>query len=127
MKILINFMILKYGQRKVFNIFSAIAILLACLGLFGLSAYSATTKNKRDRYQEKYWEHQQEISLFYYPTVLLKLVLVAFVIACPIAWFVMNKWLQDFAYRINISWWMFVLAGIVGIVHCIDNGKFPGN
>jgi putative ABC transport system permease protein len=45
----------------------------------------------------------------------LKLVLLAFLIASPIAWYVMNKWLQDFAYRINISWWMFGIAGAIVI------------
>jgi putative ABC transport system permease protein len=42
----------------------------------------------------------------------LKLVMLAFVIAIPVAWYAMNKWIQDFAYRINISWWMFMVAGL---------------
>jgi putative ABC transport system permease protein len=46
----------------------------------------------------------------------LKLVVIASIIAFPIAWFAMNKWLQDFAYRINISWWVFVIASVVAIL-----------
>jgi putative ABC transport system permease protein len=46
----------------------------------------------------------------------LKLVIVAIIIASPIAWFAMNKWLQGFAYRINISWWMFVVAGLLAVL-----------
>jgi putative ABC transport system permease protein len=47
---------------------------------------------------------------------ILKWVLVSFVIACPIAWYIMNRWLQDFAFRTNISWWIYALAGLAAIV-----------
>ena len=50
-----------------------------------------------------------------------------FVIAIPAAWLAANKWLQNYPYRITLSWWMFTVAGIVGNIDCIDNGKLPGN
>ena len=103
---------------KVFNIFSAIAILLACLGLFGLSAYSARQRIKEIGIRKVLGASAGSITLLL-SNSFIKLVLIAFVIACPVAWFVMNKWLQDFAYRINISWWVFVLAGILALsLHC---------
>lgn len=108
---------------KVFNIFSAIAILLACLGLFGLSAYSAKQRIKEIGIRKVLGASAGNITLLL-SNSFIKLVLVAFVIACPIAWFVMNKWLQDFTYRINISWWMFVLAGIVALLIALITVSF---
>ena len=108
---------------KVFNIFSAIAILLACLGLFGLSAYSAKQRIKEIGIRKVLGASAGNITLLL-SNSFIKLVLVAFVIACPIAWFVMNKWLQDFAYRIQISWWMFVLAGILALVIALITVSF---
>ena len=108
---------------KVFNIFSAIAILLACLGLFGLSAYSAKQRIKEIGIRKVLGASAGNITLLL-SNSFIKLVLVAFVIACPIAWFVMDKWLQDFAYRINISWWMFVLAGILAVLIAVITVSF---
>ena len=99
---------------KVFNIFSAIAILLACLGLFGLSAYSARQRIKEIGIRKVLGASAGNIT-FLLSNSFLKLVIVAFFIAIPLAWFVMDKWLQDFAYRIHISWWMFGLAGIMAL------------
>ena len=56
----------------------------------------------------------------------IKLVIVAFVIASPVAWFIMHNWLQDFAYRINISWWIF-FCRLACCNNCFGNNKFPGN
>jgi putative ABC transport system permease protein len=108
---------------KVFNIFSAIAILLACLGLFGLSAYSAKQRIKEIGIRKVLGASAGNITLLL-SNSFIKLVLVAFVIACPIAWFVMDKWLQDFAYRINISWWMFVLAGLLALLIALITVSF---
>jgi putative ABC transport system permease protein len=99
---------------KVFNIFSAIAILLACLGLFGLSAYSARQRIKEIGIRKVLGASASNIT-FLLSNSFLKLVIVAFFIAIPLAWFVMDKWLQDFAYRIHISWWMFGLAGFMAL------------
>ena len=53
--------------------------------------------------------------------------MIAVIIASPVAWYFMHSWLQDFAYRMNISWWIFVIGRIIGIVNCIANSKLPGN
>jgi putative ABC transport system permease protein len=108
---------------KVFNIFSAIAILLACLGLFGLSAYSARQRIKEIGIRKTLGASAGNITLLL-SNSFIKLVLVAFFVACPIAWFVMNKWLQDFAYRININWWVFVIAGIAAILIALITVSF---
>jgi putative ABC transport system permease protein len=108
---------------KVFNIFSAIAILLACLGLFGLSAYSARQRIKEIGIRKTLGASAGNITLLL-SNSFIKLVLIAFFVACPIAWFVMNKWLQDFAYRININWWVFVIAGIAAILIALITVSF---
>ena len=100
---------------KVFNIFSAIAVMLACLGLFGLSAYSARQRIKEIGIRKVLGASAGNITLLL-SNSFIKLVLVAFVISIPLAWFVMNNWLQDFAYRIDISWWMFLVAGIITLL-----------
>jgi putative ABC transport system permease protein len=100
---------------KVFNIFSTIAILLACLGLFGLSAYSAKQKIKEIGIRKVLGASVANITLML-SNSFIKLVLLAFMIATPVAWLVMDKWLQSFAYRISISWWMVALAGIFATV-----------
>ncbi|MEI9908191.1 MAG: FtsX-like permease family protein [Bacteroidota bacterium] len=108
---------------KVFNIFSAIAILLACLGLFGLSAYSARQRIKEIGIRKVLGASAGSIT-FLLSNSFIKLVLIAFIIAIPLVWFVMNKWLQDFAYRISISWWMFALAGLLALVIALITVSF---
>ena len=93
-----------------FTTFAAIAIFISCLGLFGLATYTAQVKTKeigiRKVLGASIGNVVQLISKDF-----LKLVIIATVIATPLAYWAMDKWLQDFAYRINISWWVFVLAG----------------
>jgi putative ABC transport system permease protein len=108
---------------KVFNVFSVIAILLACLGLFGLSTYSAKQRVKEIGIRKVLGASAGNITLLL-SNSFIRLVLIAFVIACPLAWFVMNKWLQDFAYRINISWWMFSLAGLLAVIIALITVSF---
>jgi putative ABC transport system permease protein len=96
---------------KVFTIFAGIAILLACLGLFGLSVYATQQRIKEIGIRKVLGASVSSITVLL-SSKFIVLVLVAFVIASPIAWFVMNKWLQDFSYRIELSWWMFLLAAL---------------
>lgn len=97
-------------QGNILLIFTILAISIACLGLFGLVTFTAEQRVKEIGIRKVLGASVTSIvSLL--STDLMKLVLVATIIACPIAWFAMDKWLQDFAYKINVSWWVFLLAG----------------
>jgi putative ABC transport system permease protein len=85
------------------------------LGLFGLSAYTASQRIKEIGIRKVLGASVPDITKML-STDFLKLIIMAIVIASPIAWWVMSKWLEDFAYRINISLWVFVIAGLVAIV-----------
>ncbi|MCR8556865.1 ABC transporter permease [Mucilaginibacter sp. BJC16-A38] len=102
-------------QGSLFTIFSCIAIFIACLGLFGLSAFTITQRVKeigvRKVLGASVPQIVQELSKDF-----LKLVLVAAIIALPVAWFSMNKWLLDFAFRINVSWWVLLMAGVIALI-----------
>ena len=100
---------------KVFNVFAGIALLLACLGLFGLSAYTVKQRVKEIGVRKVIGASATSI-VFLISNTFLKLVLIAFLIACPIAYWAMNKWLQGFVYRIDLSYWFFIVAGISAVV-----------
>jgi putative ABC transport system permease protein len=99
-------------QESIFTSFSLIAIFIACLGLFGLSAFTISQRIKEIGIRKVLGASVNNI-VGLLSKDFLKLVFVAAVIAFPAAWFAMHKWLQDFAYRINIQWWVFILAGII--------------
>ncbi|MES1218364.1 MAG: FtsX-like permease family protein, partial [Bacteroidota bacterium] len=100
---------------KVFGIFASLAILIACFGLLGLSAYNILQRTKEIGIRKVMGASVQNL-LIILSKDFMKLVLVAFVIAVPVTWLIMHNWLQDFAYRINISWWVFAIAGISSFV-----------
>jgi len=93
-------------------VFACIAIFIACLGLLGLSAFSITQRIKEIGIRKVLGASVSSI-VGLFSKDFLKLVIVAAVIAFPVAWYAMNNWLQDFAYRTNISWWIFFIAGII--------------
>lgn len=99
---------------NLFGVFSLLSIFIACMGLFGLSILMS-----RQRMKEIGIRKVLGASILGITTLLskdfLKLILVAIVLATPVAWYAMNKWLENFAYRITIEWWMLVLAGILSI------------
>ncbi|ADB40576.1 ABC transporter permease [Spirosoma linguale] len=97
-----------------FNGFSLLTILVSCLGLFGLATYSAEQRTKEIGVRKVLGASVLSIVALLSKDVF-KLVLIAIVIASPLAWYAMNKWLTDFAYKIDISWWMFVLAGVLAL------------
>jgi putative ABC transport system permease protein len=108
---------------SIFTSFAILAITIACLGLFALSAFMAEQRSKEIGIRKVLGASVQGItSLLSMDFV--KLVLLAIVIASPIAWWGMNKWLQDFAYRIDISWWMFAAAGLVAILIALITVSF---
>ena len=99
---------------KVFGVFASLAILIACFGLLGLSAYNVLQRAKEIGIRKVLGASVQNILLLL-SRDFLKLILIALVLAVPVGWFIMHEWLQDFAYRINISWWVFAIAGLVSL------------
>ena len=99
----------------IFTCFAVLAIIIACLGLFALSAFMAEQRNKEIGIRKVLGASVGNITSMLSGDFV-KLVFIAIVIATPIAWWGMNKWLQDYAYRINLSWWMFLLAGATVIL-----------
>ena len=108
---------------KIFISFAVLAILIACLGLFGLAAYAAEQRTKEIGIRKVLGATVSNI-VSMLSKDFLKLVLIASLIAFPVAWWFMNKWLEDFAYRIHISWWVFVLASFVSIFIAIITVSF---
>ncbi|RDB05406.1 ABC transporter permease [Runella aurantiaca] len=99
---------------RVFTVFAGLAILLACLGLFGLVAYTTAQRTKEIGIRKVLGASVLGITALLSKDFL-KLVLIAIVIASPIAWYAMNEWLKDFVYRMDIQWWVFGLAGVVAV------------
>ena len=95
--------------------FSSLAILIACLGLFGLATYVAEQRTKEIGIRKVLGASVNGIVRLLSKDFIL-LVIVAFLIATPLAWWAMNKWLEDFVYRINISWWIFIIAGVLAML-----------
>ena len=97
---------------KVFGMFSFLAILIACFGLLGLSAYNIIQRTKEIGIRKVLGAPVLHI-LFLLLKDFLLLVGISFIIAVPLIWWIMNKWLNDYAYRVNIGWWVFALSGVV--------------
>jgi putative ABC transport system permease protein len=100
---------------RIFITFAVLAILIACLGLFGLVTYAAEQRTKEIGIRKVLGADVTNIVAMISKDFL-KLVLIASVIAFPIAWWAMHKWLQDFAYRVGISWWVFAFAAAMAII-----------
>ena len=92
-----------------------LTIIISCLGLFGLAEFSMKKKIKEIGIRKVNGAKIREI-LAMLNTEFLQWVIIAFIIACPIAWYAMTKWLEDFAYKTAISWWVFALAGTIALV-----------
>jgi putative ABC transport system permease protein len=103
---------------KIFLIFSCLTILIACLGLFGLASFTAHQRTKEVGIRKVLGASVMKIALLL-TRDFIKLVLIGLVIASPIAWLLMNNWLQNFAYHIKITVWVFLLAAIAGILIAI--------
>lgn len=101
-------------QGRVFIAFALIAIVVACLGLFGLASFTVERRHKEIGIRKVLGASVAGITGLLAKDFL-KLVLIAIILASPIAYWMMGKWLDDFAYRIKIEWWMFVLAGVLAL------------
>lgn len=97
-----------------YKIFAAIAIFLSCLGLYGLASFMAVQRIKEVGVRKVLGASTGNI-VYLFSKEFIILIAIAFAIATPIAWYYMHQWLQDYAYRINISWWLFAVGGLVAI------------
>jgi len=100
--------------RQIFTGFSIIAIIIACLGLFGLVLNSTQQRSKEIGIRKINGAKISEV-LMMLNKDFVKWVVIAFVIATPIAWYAMHKWLENFAYKTSLSWWIFALAGLLAL------------
>ncbi len=99
-------------EGSIFTTFSGIAIVIACLGLFGLSAFAISQRMKEIGIRKVLGASVGQIVAMMSKDFL-KLVVIAAIIAFPVAWYAMHNWLQDFAYRISMGWWIFLVAAIL--------------
>lgn len=101
--------------QRVLGLFTVLSVLIACLGLFGLAAFTI-----RQRIKEIGIRKVIGASVFSIVSLLskdfLKLIAVSFLIASPVAWFGVNRWLENFAYQMNVGWWTFAIVGIIAVV-----------
>ena len=99
---------------SVLSVFTGLALFIGCLGLFALAAFTAERRTKEIGVRKVLGASVASITSLL-ASDFLKLVVVAIAIASPVAYFFMNKWLADFAYRIDIQWWMFAAAGVAAV------------
>ena len=109
--------------EKLFTTFAILAIIISCLGLFGLSSYTATQRIKEIGIRKVLGASVINITSMLSKDFL-RLVIISVIIATPVSWFVMNKWLRDFAYRVHISWWIFLVAGFIALLIALITVSF---
>ena len=101
-------------QQNILSLFSGLAILIACLGLFGLTSFTVARRTREIGVRKVLGSSVQNIILLL-SKELLKPVLLATLISIPIAYAVMQNWLRDFAYRTALPWWVFVLSALITV------------
>ena len=99
---------------SVFGLFAFLAIFIACSGLLGLASYNVIQRTKEIGIRKVFGASTKTIVLLLSKDFV-KLILLSFLISIPVGWYIMNEWLKDYAYRISISWWVFLIAGISAI------------
>lgn len=99
---------------RLFNVFSVLSVIVSCLGVFGLATF-ATQKRIKEIGVRKVLGASETGIVALLAKDFIALVAISLLIAFPVAWWTMNKWLENFVYHIGMSWWMFVLAGILAI------------
>src|SRR5687768_15930107 len=108
---------------QLYKIFAAIAIFLSCLGLYGLASFMAVQRIKEVGIRKVLGATAGNI-VYLFSKEFIILIAIAFVIATPLAWYFMNKWLQDYVYRIDISWWIFIIGGVASILIALATVSF---
>jgi len=108
---------------KLSRVFAALAIVISCLGLFGLAAYTAERRTKEIGIRKVLGASITGLAGLL-STEFIKLVIVSILLACPISWYAMTAWLQNYAYHTNIDWWVFVAAGAVAMLIAVVTISF---
>jgi putative ABC transport system permease protein len=101
--------------KTLLSLFTAITIFVACLGLLGLATHAAERRRKELGIRKVLGATVQTLVLLL-SKEFIKLVVISLVVASPIAWYYMNQWLNNFSYRISVSWWMFAIAGLSAVL-----------
>lgn len=105
----------EHQLAQLYKIFAAIAIFLSCLGLYGLASFMAVQRIKEVGIRKVLGATTGHI-VYLFSKEFIILIAIAFAIATPIAWYYMHQWLQDYVYRIHLSWWLFAASGLVAII-----------
>jgi ABC-type antimicrobial peptide transport system permease subunit len=108
---------------QLYKIFAGIAIFLSCLGLYGLASFMAVQRIKEVGIRKVLGATIQNV-IYLFSKEFIILIAIAFVIASPLAWYFMHQWLQDFAYRIDISWTIFVIGGVTSLLIALITVSF---
>ena len=108
---------------KAFGIFAGLAIFVACLGLLGLTMFATIQRTKEIGVRKVLGASVSNIVLLLSKSFL-KLILLSAIVAFPLAWWAMNSWLQDFAFRVNMGWWIFILAGASALLIALTTISF---
>jgi len=108
---------------NLYKIFAVIAIFLSCLGLYGLASFMAVQRIKEVGIRKVLGASVGGV-VYLFSKEFIILITIAFIIASPVAWYFMNQWLQDYVYRINISWWIFIVGGISSIIIALMTVSF---
>ena len=103
--------------------FAGLAIIISCLGLFGLAAFTAQKRQKEIGIRKIVGATISNIVVILSGDFL-KLVFISILIALPVAWWAMNKWLEDFAYKVSINWWIFIIAGMIALLIALITVSF---
>jgi putative ABC transport system permease protein len=104
----------EYSQTKVLSLFALISVIISAMGIFALAAFSMQRRTKEIGIRKVNGARISEVMAMLNKDFL-KWVIIAFFIACPIAWYAMHKWLQNFAYKTTLSWWIFAVAGAAAV------------
>lgn len=99
---------------RIFVTFTLLSIFIACLGLFGLAAFNAEKRTKEIGIKKVFGASIRQIT-YQLSIDFLKLVAIAIFVSLPLSWYAMNKWLEDFSYRIEIQWWVFAIAAFLAV------------
>jgi putative ABC transport system permease protein len=109
--------------EKIFELFAGFAIFIACLGLLGLSLFTTAQRTKEIGVRKVLGASISNIVLLLSKDFI-TLIFIAFLIASPLAWYIMHHWLQGFAYRIEINWWIFPMAGLLAMIIALATVSF---